>query len=281
MENIYDDLNKQIQIEGKKWVAGETSVSGLSDEEKKVMLGYIPYEGDPILQDPEPVPEKEQDGYDQALPKKHDWSHWKNIVTPVRDQGNHGACVSFAVAATLDSRLRVFQKIVNWSISGHMSPGHLYFTAEPGNFRAAYAFVKSHGITTEKYCPFPRQKPNEGWEKHLTKIGHYLQIEADKSLMMKAELRWNGPLSVAMRVYDDFFHYKEGIYRKTDNAIFKGYHAVCCVGYNDEEQAWICKNSWGTGWGMDGFFKIGYGDCRIEADPCIPLDFTSAAYYMA
>ena len=43
-----------------------------------------------------------------------------------------------------------------------------------------------------------------------------------------------------------------------------GYHAVCVVGYSEPEQAWICKNSWGFGWGDAGWFKIGYGEAGID-----------------
>jgi hypothetical protein len=35
------------------------------------------------------------------------------------------------------------------------------------------------------------------------------------------------------------------------------------VGYNDDPGYWICKNSWGTEGGDDGFFYIGYGECNI------------------
>jgi hypothetical protein len=32
------------------------------------------------------------------------------------------------------------------------------------------------------------------------------------------------------------------------------------VGYDDVEGCWIVKNSWGTGWGEQGWFRIAYGD---------------------
>lgn len=37
-----------------------------------------------------------------------------------------------------------------------------------------------------------------------------------------------------------------------------GGHAVCCVGYNDIKKVWIMRNSWGTGWGDDGYFYLPY-----------------------
>ena len=43
-----------------------------------------------------------------------------------------------------------------------------------------------------------------------------------------------------------------------------GYHCILIVGYDDAEKAWICKNSWGTGWGDKGYFRIGYGECGID-----------------
>ena len=36
------------------------------------------------------------------------------------------------------------------------------------------------------------------------------------------------------------------------------------VGYDDAGGFWICKNSWGTGWGEAGFFCIAYGQCGIN-----------------
>lgn len=46
----------------------------------------------------------------------------------------------------------------------------------------------------------------------------------------------------------------------------KGGHAVLCIGYDKKENAWICKNSWGSSWGMNGYFKIGMGECGIDAN---------------
>jgi C1A family cysteine protease len=37
-----------------------------------------------------------------------------------------------------------------------------------------------------------------------------------------------------------------------------GGHAVMCVGYDDEEKVFICRNSWGKAWGDKGHFYIPY-----------------------
>jgi C1A family cysteine protease len=37
-----------------------------------------------------------------------------------------------------------------------------------------------------------------------------------------------------------------------------GGHAVCAVGYNDAQQRFIVRNSWGDDWGMKGYFTIPY-----------------------
>jgi uncharacterized protein (UPF0297 family) len=45
-----------------------------------------------------------------------------------------------------------------------------------------------------------------------------------------------------------------------------GLHNVVVVGYSEAEQYWICKNSWGTGWGEQGFFRIAYGEGGIDTE---------------
>ena len=37
-----------------------------------------------------------------------------------------------------------------------------------------------------------------------------------------------------------------------------GGHAVCAVGYDDKAKRVIVRNSWGTDWGMKGFFTMPY-----------------------
>ena len=100
-------------------------------------------------------------------------------------------------------------------------------------------------------------------QSRLTKITgwHYVSTAAD----MKTWLSTRGPLSTCMTVYDDFMHYTGGVYSPTSSVIHGG-HCVCVVGYDDNSGCWICKNSWGTGWGEGGFFRIAYGQCGIDAE---------------
>lgn len=37
-----------------------------------------------------------------------------------------------------------------------------------------------------------------------------------------------------------------------------GGHAVLVIGYNDATQRFIVRNSWGTNWGMKGYFTMPY-----------------------
>ena len=58
--------------------------------------------------------------------------------------------------------------------------------------------------------------------------------------------------------------YSGGIYEPSGD--FLGYHLVTIVGYNDDPGYWICKNSWGSNWGENGWFRIKYDVCEIEEE---------------
>jgi len=94
-------------------------------------------------------------------------------------------------------------------------------------------------------------------------------------LMMLA-LYKNGPLAVSFEVYEDFMQYSGGIYRHTGlldkfNPFELTNHAVLLVGYGVDKSSgvkyWIVKNSWGTTWGEQGYFRIlrGSDECAIES----------------
>lgn len=80
---------------------------------------------------------------------------------------------------------------------------------------------------------------------------------------MKIWLSTRGPLIACFTVFDDFYSYRSGVYRHVWGNIVGG-HCISIIGYDDANGCWLCKNSWGAGWGESGFFRIGYGEGGIE-----------------
>ncbi len=84
----------------------------------------------------------------------------------------------------------------------------------------------------------------------------------------KEYLATKGPLSCVFQVFQDFYNYHNGVYEHVAGNL-EGLHSVAIIGYHDDPAVtgggyWICKNSWGTGWGMNGYFNIAYGQCNID-----------------
>jgi hypothetical protein len=66
-----------------------------------------------------------------------------------------------------------------------------------------------------------------------------------------------------MTVYQDFLYYEGGIYAHAWGDKI-GSHAVEIEGYDDTQSCWRVRNSWGTGWGERGYFRMAYGEAEIE-----------------
>jgi hypothetical protein len=103
----------------------------------------------------------------------------------------------------------------------------------------------------------------------------------DEAASIKYELNRRGPVQATMRVTPEFFLYKSGVYRcgsssyQNQNpryANLDAYHSIRLLGWgisvnqqtNEQESYWIAANSWGTGWGENGYFHIRFGECEIE-----------------
>jgi len=82
------------------------------------------------------------------------------------------------------------------------------------------------------------------------------------------------PFIFGMIVYDSFESpqvQKTGIVNMPQpNEGVKGGHAVMAVGYNDDTQRFLCRNSWGSSWGQGGYFTIPY---QYVSDPTLATDF--------
>jgi C1A family cysteine protease len=280
----HEALWESVRAAGANWRPGHNAVTDLAPDDRRQRLGYVPGPDDPSLEARETMALARIIAHDvtalAAAPAKIDWrsKDGSNYVNSIKDQGNCGSCVAFGTAAAMESRARISRSLpVNapgGSALPDLSEAHLFYCgntiADPCRNgwwpTAALAFATSTGLVPASCFPYTPAnqpcKPCDNWQSMLTKIAtsRTLTNIAD----MKQCLLAAGPLITCFTVYEDFWAYTGGVYQHTSGAN-EGGHCVACVGFDDTKHAWLCKNSWGTGWGEGGFFWIGYGQCGIDA----------------
>lgn len=215
-----------------------------------------------------------------VTPPTWDWRDY-GIMTSVKSQGACGSCVAFACVGA-------FEALIKWKTGAEvdLSEAHLFFCGggdcDYGWYvSAALNFMESVGVCDEDCFPYDGAyygndlpcSPCDDWRERAYKIEDWGAVTGIKSI--KEALITYGPLIVTFIVYSDFITYWNNPYA-WENAVYRhesgtrlGGHAVVLVGYDDRQQCWICKNSWGLGC-LNGYFKIGYGECGID----------DGAYYM-
>lgn len=250
------------------WRAGTTSVSQLSESDQVRRLGLRVSEDE--MRRVESILRSARASTVTFSPAR-DWRDkgGMNWITSVRDQGNCGSCVAFATVATLEAQARIQTTRADWNID--LSEADLFFCgagrkcAEGWWPTQAMEYARTRGVPEEacfEYqdhdmdCVASADRP----QRLVTASRHEEVVDVNAR---KAFLDTTGPMVACMAVYRDFMYYRDGIYRHVTGDLV-GYHAVCCVGYREDEQCWICKNSWGTGWGGNGFFKIAYGEADMD-----------------
>ncbi len=84
---------------------------------------------------------------------------------------------------------------------------------------------------------------------------------------IKQWLAERGPLVARMWGTNSFEAYTRGVYEQTDYGAqyygIHGNHAVVITGWDDRRQAWQVQNSWGTGWGEQGYVWMAYNKTSL------------------
>jgi C1A family cysteine protease len=227
-------------------------------------------------------------------PISWDWRdvNGKNWVTPIKDQGNCGSCYAFAAIAAMETVYNIQKNdstididlSEQFLISCGMGFPWINQGCCGGFTSETLMFLKTQGVPLESCFPYGAvdangrdiddclfQKPSNepiscsnrcsDWKSQLVKVDSYQTLYSKKSI--KNAISTYGPVIAGFVVYDDFIDYSSGIYEHNSGQK-AGNHLVIIIGYNDTQGYWICKNSWGTSWGEDGFFRIKYGECGID-----------------
>lgn len=216
------------------------------------------------------------------IPVTWDWQYaehnniYGDWTTPPKNQGACGSCWDFAAMGALEAVINIRANDPTYDID----LSEQYLLSCPSNSGGcsgwnaywAYSYIYRNGGAITETC-FPYQA-NDGiaclekcgdWQQKtfpITRFGSMTRADRD---VIKSALITYGPLVAEMAVYGDFGSYDGGIYEHPGEEPTSAInHQVVIVGYNEDQSYWICKNSWGSWWGEDGFFKIAYGDCQIE-----------------
>lgn len=268
---------------GDPWEAGYTSLSSLSLDEQKAYLGVSPPPGERTAEQVAADVESMQGQLslqaeaNVGAPASYDLRDvgGKNYITDIRDQSSCGSCVAFGVVAAIEGQLRVQRN--NAALAVDLSEAHLFFCHGRARGRncsngwwpnEALDDIKAKGIVDEDCYKYDLSKTAcdglcSNHASRLSFISGYSNVTG-KAAEIKQHVATKGPVVACMVVYADFFSYRSGVYRHVTGGQSGG-HCITIVGYNDPGKYWICKNSWGKGWGENGFFRIAYGQCGIDS----------------
>uniref|UniRef100_A0A7S3NH55 Peptidase C1A papain C-terminal domain-containing protein n=1 Tax=Euplotes harpa TaxID=151035 RepID=A0A7S3NH55_9SPIT len=204
-------------------------------------------------------------------------AQWPDFVHSIMNQGQCGSCWAFGATEALSDRFAIAS---NGQINVVLSPQYLV-SCDDGNMGCnggwldeAWKFMQNHGLPSQDCVSYKSgggstgQCPStcdDGSEMQLYRCGDVQETQSVADI--QNAIMTNGPVEAAFTVYEDFFSYAGGIYRHTSGGVAGG-HAIKAVGWGVEGDTryWIMANSWGTGWGENGFFRIAFGECGIESD---------------
>jgi len=201
----------------------------------------------------------------EALPKSMDWrNNNPSVITPVKDQGGCGSCwahattelVEFAVATatgTLEPLSR--QNIVDCTPNPNDCGGT--GGCEGATAELGFAYVKDKGMASESAYPYQGVDAtcNEGIAKSA-KINGWVVLTPNNYTAVLIGVATVAPLAITVAA-NSWFDYSSGVFTGCGTD-FDLDNAVQLVGYGTDSGSdyWTVRNSWGEGWGEEGYIRI-------------------------
>ena len=190
----------------------------------------------------------------------------------VYDQGELGSCTANAIAAAIEfdrmkqhlpdfvpSRLFIYynERVMEGTVDSDSG----------AQIRDGIKSVSKQGACPEKEWPYDISKftvkpPAQSYkDAHKDRAVSYTRLSHNLN-QMKGCLASGYPFVFGFTVYESF---ESQTVAQTGHAPMPqhneqvlGGHAVLAVGYDDSHQWFLVRNSWGTQWGMHGYFTLPY-----------------------
>lgn len=224
----------------------------------------------------------------------------------VQNQGQQGSCLSFTVTSIFEYMMKV-----NQSENCDLSEAFLYYNARNlddegdvsvnidtgSRFKPAMDSLTEFGIALEMYCPYDEgvydRKPSEAAYEDAKTRKLIKALNVDRNVdAVKSALAEGYPVAASFTLCKSFTPTGGYIPMPTEDEIAEALgnaadpdsetkhscHAMAIVGFSDELQMFLVRNSWGQDWGDNGYCYIPYAyvaDQRLFNFACIITEVAS------
>lgn len=217
-----------------------------------------------------------------------------------------GSCWAMAATSSISDRLRILTKarLPNINVSPQLLLDHPQLapkagSCDGGDSNLAYAFMEKWGAVDETCLPYAGvdysawgegtiaeercrtcdrfgvcKWVNASLRMGVSEYGVIQPLPGNANMLteMQAEIMSRGPISCGMWAHSaGFENYTHGVIR--DRTKYPGTtHAISVIGWGEEAGVpyWHVRNSFGTYWGEQGFFRVerGVNTFNMETSAC-------------
>ena len=203
----------------------------------------------------------------------------RNHMSPVKDQGMNGSCLAYTLVAIYEylyggaGQIPNKQKFSEAYLSFNMQ--HLSEDAKDDaeiNFATALKALVQEGLCEESLCPYNENSISDKPSSMAYSDGVTRKLVVAKNVNLevndiKSALSEGYPVACSFNLYNSFStSFKHGLVQtpsqeetEAENADEnQGVHIMLLCGYDDKKKFFICRNSWGTKYGENGYCYLPY-----------------------
>ena len=277
-KNLYEiqQHNKNAFV---TWKRGVNKFTDMTNDELKMFLGSKKTTRHTSQY---AVHDKKKRLIDDSLPQKIDWRDY-DVITGVKDQGRCGSCWSFSASEAIESYYAISngrlptlseQQILDCTSNAMGCGNDIGGGCNGGTVERAFDQIgKMGGLASEWTYPYTSyfgdsnycNKTRARSQNDRVSLKSYVVLPPNEYQPLLEHLALVGPPSISVDA-SAWFSYESGVFNGCNKTNPDINHAVQLVSFGTDDQFgdyWGVRNSWGTGWGEEGYIRL-YRSPNVE-----------------